>query len=180
MSGSSGTFTTTPTRTAWLQRPLGAWLRRVGAGVGSTMALLLLNGMSPASAGDATHADTARQAPTATRVTHERGRWRVQAEAASRYETARALADLSHSSLPVGLEPLRAAPPLTLQWEGHDLAQAWRAVMGDDASYALHCAQGRCAVWVLATATPAAARPHHTTARAERAPLAAAEPSSYD
>ncbi|MDX2146590.1 MAG: hypothetical protein SFZ23_03630 [Planctomycetota bacterium] len=123
-------------------------------------------------------------------IARERGVWRIRADAASRHEAAQTLAELSGTHLPAGLEALRSTRPLDLQWEGHDLAQAWQAVIGDEANYALKCSQRRCMAWLVAVTQSHEARGLTTALKAAPARVAAvqrtersiegSEPSAYD
>ncbi len=70
--------------------------------------------------------------------------WRIDATGASRAQAALPLAALSATPV-FGAEHLHeSARPLHLHWQGSDLAQAWRAVFGDEFSHALQC-QGQAA-----------------------------------
>lgn len=123
-------------------------------------------------------------------ISRERGVWRIRADSASRHDVARTLAELSGTQLPAGIEALRSTPPLDLQWEGHDLAQAWQAVIGDEANYALKCSQTRCMAWIVAAAPAVEGRQVAKVQEAAAAPVAFAsrtgrstevsEPSAYD
>lgn len=123
-------------------------------------------------------------------IVRERGVWRIRADAASRHEAAQTLAELSGTHLPAGLEALRSTRPLDLQWEGQDLAQAWQAVIGDEANYALKCSQRRCMAWLVAVTRSHEARGLTTALKAAPTPVAAvqrtersvegSEPSAYD
>ena len=135
-------------------------------------------------------APTGTAIATALRVERIGGVWRIRAESASRYEAARELAALSGTEVPSGANALRAARPLNLRWEGRDLAAAWQAVIGNEASYALQCRPGRCTVWIVdpnpAAANSAAAAPRAAAlSKFAVAPPAPAEPgpaerSAYD
>ena len=123
-------------------------------------------------------------------IARERGVWRIRADAASRHEAAQTLAELSGTQLPAGLEALRSTRPLNLQWEGHDLAQAWQAVIGDEANYALKCSPRRCMAWLVAVAQSHEARGLTTALETAPARVAAvqrtersiegSDPSAYD
>ena len=136
------------------------------------------------------HSELAAQPAARLLIARERGVWRIRADAASRHEAAQTLAELSGTQLPAGLEALRSTRPLNLQWEGHDLAQAWQAVIGDEANYALKCSPRRCMAWLVAVAQSHEARgltkaleaaPARVAAvqRAERG-IEGSEPSAYD
>lgn len=124
------------------------------------------------------------------RIARERGLWRIRADAASRYEAARELAEMSGTRLPTGIEALRSTRPLDLQWEGRELAQAWQAIIGNEANYALQCAQNRCTAWILAMASSIGDRPVSQARASTVTPVAppprsgqgmeAPEPSAYD
>jgi hypothetical protein len=84
-----------------------------------------------------------------------------------RADAARRLAALTQAKLLDRPEALSAAPALTLRWQGRDAAAAWRALLGDDAHYALHCRDAAaCTVWIFgahvgtaASATASASAP---------------------
>lgn len=79
--------------------------------------------------------------------------WRIDAQGASRAGAVMELARISATQL-FGAESLpRQARPLDLHWQGKDLATAWRAVIGDEFSYALQCQGGRCRAWILGSQT---------------------------
>lgn len=123
-------------------------------------------------------------------ISRERGVWRIRADSASRHDVARTLAELSGTQLPFGIDALRSTPPLDLQWEGHELAQAWRAVIGGEANYALKCSQTRCMAWIVAAAPAVEGRQVAEGPEAAAAPVAfvsrtgrsteVPEPSAYD
>lgn len=76
--------------------------------------------------------------------------WRIDAMGASRLMAAQRLAQASGSLLLGDVAILAEARPLDLQWQGRDVAGAWRAVLGSEVSFATHCASpSRCRVWVL-------------------------------
>jgi hypothetical protein len=99
-----------------------------------------------------------------TRVGRE---WRIDAVGASRLMAAQRLAQASGSPLLGDVAALATARPLDLQWQGRDVAGAWRAVLGSEVSFATHCASpSRCRVWVLGATdgagnTPVLAAPAH-------------------
>jgi hypothetical protein len=107
--------------------------------------------------------------------------------AASRHEAVLELAALSGSEMPGGADALRLARPLDLQWEGRSLASAWRAVIGNEASYALQCRRDRCTAWIVdpdPALKPSAIAPHGDAVSmnvgAARLERGAPEPSAYD
>ena len=175
----------------WVLAAVGATLvpsEDVPAAVASRVDLL--STMQAPAPTTGVHPELAAQPAERLLIARERGVWRIRADAASRHEAAQTLAELSGTHLPAGLEALRSTRPLDLQWEGHDLAQAWQAVIGDQANYALKCSQRRCMAWVVAVAQSHAARGLTTTLEAAPAPVAAvqrtergiegSEPSAYD
>lgn len=78
--------------------------------------------------------------------------WRIDASHALRLDAARRLAELSGSPLLGATELLAASRPLDLRWQGRDLADAWKAVLGPDLNYALQCRRDRCQAWIVAAA----------------------------
>ncbi len=85
--------------------------------------------------------------------------WRIDATGASRAQAALPLAALSATPV-FGAEHLHeSARPLHLHWQGSDLAQAWRAVFGDEFSHALQCQGQACRAWFFGHPGQAAAAP---------------------
>lgn len=136
------------------------------------------------------HPELVGQATDRLRISRERGVWRIRADAASRHEVARTLAELSGTHLPAGIEALRSTRPLDLRWEGQDLSQAWQAFIGNEANYALKCSEKRCMAWVVASASAPEARRITKALEGAPAPVAAvrrtgrnigdSESSAYD
>ncbi|HEY0883712.1 MAG TPA: hypothetical protein VGE20_00430 [Ramlibacter sp.] len=175
----------------WVLAAVGAILmpsQDVPADVANRVALQsTMPAPAPATGGQS---ELAAQPAARLLIARERGVWRIRADAASRHEAAQTLAELSGTQLPAGLEALRSTRPLDLQWEGHDLAQAWQAVIGDEANYALKCSPRRCMAWLVAVAQSHEARGLTTALEAAPARVAAvqrtersiegSEPSAYD
>ncbi len=113
--------------------------------------------------------DPAATTPTWTR---QAGGWSI-ATTGERAVLAQALSAASGTTLRGDLGVLSAAPALTLQLHGVPLDEAWRAVLGPAASYALQCAGvGRCRLWLLGVhgAAPRRAGEPGATARLAAAP----------
>ena len=83
------------------------------------------------------------------------GGWTIDAQGASRLAMAARLAQLSGSTVSGALTPLATGGPQTLRWQGRDLAQAWKVVLGHEISYALQCSQDHCTVWLAEFSAPA-------------------------
>lgn len=91
------------------------------------------------------------------------GSVRIEARAASRWDAARQLAELTGTQLLGQPEALAHARPLALRWEGRDLRAAWIVLLGDEVSHGLQCAApGACRIWVLGS--PAGAEPGSASA----------------
>lgn len=87
--------------------------------------------------------------PGSLSVSRRGSRLRIEARGASRLDTARRLAAATASSLQGDPGVLGSAPALTLRWQGSDVEQAWRAVLGPSTNYALQCRRQRCSAWIL-------------------------------
>lgn len=108
--------------------------------------------------------------------------WRIEAAGANRLAAAQRLAQLGAGTLHGELGLLAGSRPLDLSWQGRRLADAWPAVLGSEASYALQCGRTRCEVWLIAGAAPRAVRERHDTTQAltATAPLPTATVSAVD
>lgn len=98
--------------------------------------------------------------PSLNMARHGQG-WHIAASGASRLAAAQAFARLSGSPLQGHVDALAGARQLDLHWQGRDPAQAWRALLGSEVSYALQCDARRCQAWIIGTGptgTPAPAR----------------------
>jgi hypothetical protein len=121
--------------------------------------------------------------PTLNITRHGR-EWRIEAIGVSRLEAAQRLAQASGSPLLGNTEPLAAARPLHLSWQGRGAANAWQAVLGPELSFAAQCGAMRCRVWLLGTSTsgpapmPALHRPPTVTPMPEAVEVALAPPAS--
>lgn len=84
---------------------------------------------------------------------------RIESRAASRWDAARQLAELTGTQLLGQPDALLQAPPLSMTWKGRDLRAAWSVLLGNDVNHALQCdaAAGPCRVWVLGPPAVAAA-----------------------
>lgn len=96
-----------------------------------------------------------RPPPSAFTLTRDGTGWRIDAAGASRVVAAQRLAQLGAGTLHGDLGLLASSRPLDLRWQGRRLADAWPAVLGGGASYALQCGRARCAIWLIAAGTPA-------------------------
>lgn len=98
--------------------------------------------------------------PSLNMARHGQG-WHIAASGASRLAAAQSFAQLSGSPLRGHVDALAGSRPLELHWQGRDPAQAWRALLGSEVSYALQCDARRCQAWIIgtdATGTPAPTR----------------------
>lgn len=93
-------------------------------------------------------------------VTHQDGGWTLQAERVQRGQLAQQLARLSGTALQASTALMDRAPPVSVQLHARSLAEAWRAVLGDEFSHALMCAGKQCRVWVMGL-VPRALAPRH-------------------
>jgi hypothetical protein len=100
---------------------------------------------------------TAAQPAPATEPTLSLNRlgqgWVIAASGASRLVAAQTFAQLSASPLRGSVDALAGSRPLDLHWQGRDPAQAWRALLGSEVSYALQCDARRCQAWIIGTGT---------------------------
>lgn len=106
---------------------------------------------------------TAVAAVSALSVSLEAGEIRINAQGASRQSAAQQLAALTHAELLYTPDALAQAAPLTVNWRGRDAAEAWRVLLGPNASHALQCDQMSCRVWLVADQRAAAARASTST-----------------
>lgn len=97
-----------------------------------------------------------RPATSAFTVIRDGVGWRIDAAGADRLGAAQRLVQLGAGTLHGDLGLLMRSGKLDLRWQGSRLADAWPAVLGGEASYALQCGRTRCAVWLIATGAPAA------------------------
>lgn len=97
-----------------------------------------------------------RPATSAFTVIRDGEEWRIDAAGANRLGAAQRLVQLGAGTLHGDLGLLIRSGTLDLRWQGRRLADAWPAVLGGEASYALQCGRTRCAVWLIATGAPAA------------------------
>lgn len=88
-------------------------------------------------------------------VRRERAGLVIAAQSAPRAEVARQLAAATGEDPRAAAAALASARALTLHWQGRDAAEAWRLVLGDQASHALQCSAGRCRLWWAAALPPA-------------------------
>jgi hypothetical protein len=80
----------------------------------------------------------------------ENGELRMQLVANDRYDAANRLAALTGARSLERPEALAQTRPVTLRWQGHDTAGAWRALLADEAHYLLDCRVERaCKVWIF-------------------------------
>lgn len=79
--------------------------------------------------------------------------WHIAASGASRLAAAQFFAQLSGSPLRGDVDALAGSRQLDLHWQGRDPAQAWRALLGSEVSYALQCDARRCQAWIIGTGT---------------------------
>ena len=135
-------------------------------------------------------APTPAAAVSANGIHRQAGQWQVDAQGMPRGLLVQQLAQLSGSRISVSPGLLDLAPAVTLHLRTPNLADAWRALLGDDFSHALLCQAQACQVWVTgllraratagsATAIMAAAAATAATAEAAAtvAPAAPAAPS---
>jgi hypothetical protein len=76
------------------------------------------------------------------------GAWVVQAQHMQRGQLAQELARLSGTALLASPALMDRAAPATVQLRTRSLADAWRAVLGNEFSHALMCDAVNCKVWV--------------------------------
>jgi hypothetical protein len=91
--------------------------------------------------------------PTLSLNRLDRG-WVIAASGASRLMAAQTFAQLSGSPLRGSVDALAGSRPLDLHWRGRDPAQAWRALLGSEVSYALQCDARRCQAWIIGNGAP--------------------------
>lgn len=88
------------------------------------------------------------------------GLWRIELRAHDRRDAAERLASLTGAQLLERPEVLAQTRPVTLRWQGRDAADAWRALLADELSYALDCRHPRaCKVWLFDTGVAGATAP---------------------
>lgn len=97
-----------------------------------------------------------RPVTSAFTVIRDGAGWRIDAAGADRLGAAQRLVQLGAGTLHGDLGLLMRGGTLDLRWQGRRLADAWPAVLGGEASYALQCGRTHCAVWLIATGAPAA------------------------
>lgn len=128
--------------------PTAAMPAPVGASVASAV---------ETSEGEAEDSGVQRAAPAAAglfTLTRDGTNWRIDAAGANRLVAAQRLVQFDAGTLHGDAQLLAGGPPLHLQWQGRRLADAWPALLGDVASYALRCELQRCDVWLIAAGTP--------------------------
>lgn len=116
--------------------------------------------------------------PALTLRRHADGEIFIEARAASLGEAATALSALTQSELRLGSRhALPESRTLTITWRGHDVGQAWQALLGAGASHAMQCQAQRCRVWLL-SAGAAANEPGASPPPSAQAPMPAAPRAS--
>lgn len=122
----------------------------------------------------------AAAAPEAT-VARDGSHWIIQAQRLPRAEVAAQLTRLSGSVVHGDLAALAQARPVTLNWRGGSLAEAWRVLLDGEVSHARRCSASGCELWLVAghptTGRSSAPRPvAPPPAGAPAAPLPQADP----
>ncbi len=106
----------------------------------------------------------AAPAAATVEVRQDAGHWVIEVQRADRASVWQALAAASGSTL--AAPAMAGGRPMTLQWRGARLEDAWRRVLRGDQGHALQCGPRHCRVWVLLAADrpAAAAQPLAVTA----------------
>ena len=114
--------------------------------------------------------------PEASRIAFERGRYVIDLRAADVAPALAMLAQATRATVHGGDVLLRDATRLSRTAVAATPAEAWQAVFGDVASFAVSCTPRGCAVWVAALAGKAAtASPTAMAGAAAVAPAAAGD-----
>ncbi|KQW38298.1 hypothetical protein [Rhizobacter sp. Root404] len=99
------------------------------------------------------------EVPIALRVTRQSGVVRIEATNARLADAVRALAQATHTNVKGGEALGAIASPVTLNWQGTDVAAAWDALLGRYASIGVSCTGAACELWVVGvTPSPATTR----------------------
>jgi hypothetical protein len=99
------------------------------------------------------------EVPIALRVTRQSGVVRIEATNAKLADAVRALAQATHTNVKGGEALGAIASPVTLNWQGTDVAAAWDALLGRYASIAVSCSGAACELWIVGvTPSPATTR----------------------
>lgn len=107
----------------------------------------------PAAAVPLSPAPLATMTETLLEIDRHGERLELRFQRASRAEVVRRLAKLTGTQILGSTRALADARPLTLHWQGRDLGEAWRHVLGDELGHVLACAgRNACRVWLLPAA----------------------------
>jgi hypothetical protein len=99
------------------------------------------------------------EAPIALRVTRQSGVVRIEATNARLADAVRALAQATQTNVQGGEALGAIASPVTLNWQGTDVAAAWDALLGRFASIGVSCSRAACELWIVGvTPSPATTR----------------------
>jgi hypothetical protein len=113
--------------------------------------------------------------PARTTMRLDHGELTVDVTGMSRLQAVRQLAALTGSELVEQPGALDRAHSVTMAWRGRDIAAAWRSLLADEVSHAVHCAAMHCRVWVLGAVPREADAARAATARAPQAEVPALE-----
>ena len=121
--------------------------------------------------------------PAALAVTRQAGLIRIEATNASMADAVRALAQATRTHIQGGEALAVLTAPVSLHWQGTDVATAWDALLGRFASIGVSCNGAGCELWIVGvTPTPvsttraASAMPGTGAAVAEQPVAEAAQP----
>lgn len=97
--------------------------------------------------------------PASLAVTRQAGVIRIDATNAALADAVRALAQATRTTIKGGEALAAIGTPVTLKWQGTDVAAAWDALLGRVASIGVSCSGAGCELWIVGvTPTPTAAR----------------------
>jgi hypothetical protein len=118
--------------------------------------------------------------PAALTVTRQGGMIRIDATNAPLADAVRALAQATRTTIQ-GDEALAViGTPVTLHWQGTDIAAAWDALLGRFASIGVSCRGAGCDVWIVGVTPPPAATPRTASAAPGMAAVVADQPAAAE
>jgi hypothetical protein len=114
----------------------------------------------------------AQALPAALAVTRQSGVIRIDATNAALADAVWALAQATRTTIKGGEALAAIGTPVTLTWQGTDIAAAWDALLGRFASIGVSCKGAGCELWIVGVTPPsraASAAPGMAAAAAHQA-----------
>ncbi len=87
--------------------------------------------------------------PASLAVTRQAGVIRIDATNAALADAVRALAQATRTTIKGGEALAAIGTPVTLKWQGTDVAAAWDALLGRVASIGVSCSGAGCELWIV-------------------------------